>query len=1389
MRFYGLLVLALLAGLSPLQAAPLAPGVIPEPLKPWADWVLLDHPDRLCPFLYNNAQNRQCAWPGKLELTLDNTRGEFSQRWQIYADSQISLPGDAAHWPQQVSVDGRAVTVSVREGKPYVRLGPGAYRLHGEFDWTRLPESLRVPRDTGLIHLRLNGREVADTELNADGHLWLRKKDSDLSTDNTLENRLEIEVFRRIVDDIPLQVITRIEFNVSGVQRELTLGRALLAGYTPVRLDSRLPAKLEADGQLRVQVRPGRWHIDLTARYPSDITDISLPASEAPWPQQEVWVFDARNQLRLVEAEGLPAIDPRQTNLPQDWRQLPAFRIAAGQALHLKVIRRGDPDPEPDRLALERQLWLDFDGTGYTVKDQINGSMTRGWRLEAQSALNLGRVSVDEQAQFITRLPESQQHGVEVRRGAIALSADSRYETNISQLPAVGWDHDFQQVSATLNLPPGWDLFAATGVDKVPGTWLQRWTLLDLFLVLVMALATGRLFGWGWGVLALISLALLWHEPGAPRYVWLNLLAAIALLRVLPLNRFRQSILWYRNLSVVALILIALPFMIAQVREGLYPQLEMPWKTVQAQPQTFAPPKRVAAYEEKPMLSRSVSAPQKSKIAEQMLDLLDSDSEANLFEQDQRAKDGYSSLTQRYDPKTTMQTGPGLPRWDWKSIPLQWQGPVQRDQELRLYLLSPTVNLALNLARVILLSLLALGLLGLHRKPGGGMGFSDAGTRIPGAQPVAFIALLSLSTALLAFAPHSAQAAFPDAELLQELQTRLLAPPDCLPQCAQSPRMRLSATPEGLSLRIEIHAQEDLAAPLPGQIAHWWPQQVVLDGRPAQGLFRDPDGRLWIDLKKGSHEILLKGTLNARNSVQLPLPLTPHRVDIKTQGWSVEGVHENGVPDQQLQLTRLRTEEASAALATLEPGALPAFVRVERTLHLGLDWLVETRVLNLYPSGSAVVLEIPLLEGESVTSEGVHVNQGRVLVNMRESSYGWQSTLKKTPNLQLSAPDTDAWSEVWRADIGPVWHAQLSGIPVIHHQNRNGQWLPEWRPWPGESVSLAIRRPEGVSGRTLTIDNSMLSIEPGQRATDVSLTLSLRSSQGGQHTLTLPDQAQLMGVMIDGTAQPIRQEGHSVTLPITPGEHAIRLNWREDHGMQALLRTPTIDLGAPSVNAQTHVAIGAERWVLYLGGPRLGPAVLFWGVLLVILLTAFALARIPLTPLKTWQWLLLGIGLSQTPVWLALIVVGWLLALGARAKIKPGIKPLMFNLMQIALATLTLLALAALFVAVQQGLLGMPDMQVAGNGSNAYSLNWFQDRAEPTLPRAWVLSTHLLVYRLLMLAWALWLAFALLRWLHWGWQCYASQGLWRHLEKTPKKRAERTAKQNPAADTTPDKPA
>ena len=159
-----------------------------------------------------------------------------------------------------------------------------------------------------------------------------------------------------------------------------------------------------------------------------------------------------------------------------------------------------------------------------------------------------------------------------MRQGSIFLHADSRVEQDIDNISASGWQQQFHEVSAELNLPPGWRLFAATGVDNVPDSWIARWTLLDLFLVLITSFVVVMLWNWYWGGLALITLALIWHEADAPQFIWLNILGATALLRVLPQSVFFKIVAWYRRACWLVMLCIVLPFMVDQVRIGIYPQ-------------------------------------------------------------------------------------------------------------------------------------------------------------------------------------------------------------------------------------------------------------------------------------------------------------------------------------------------------------------------------------------------------------------------------------------------------------------------------------------------------------------------------------------------------------------------------------------------------------------------------------------------------------------------------------------------------------------------------------------------------------------------------------------------------------------------------------------------
>ena len=245
---------------------------------------------------------------------------------------------------------------------------------------------------------------------------------------------------------------------------------------------------------------------------------------------------------------------------------------------------------------------------------------------------------------------------------------------------------------------------------------------------------------------------------------------------------------------------------------------------------------------------------------------------------------------------------------------------------------------------------------------------------------------------------------------------------------------------------------------------------------------------------------------------------------------------------------------------------------------------------------------IPLLAGEAVTTPGLQVDQGQVLINMSADlrQVSFTSTLKIASQIQLTAPRAVPWTETWILDASPIWHCDLEGIAVIHHQDRGSRWQPQWQPWPGEWVTIKVHRPQALEGQVLTLQQADLNLTPGQRFGQGELALRVNSSRGGQHTVELPPRANLQNVTVNGKTLPVRQDGQWVTVPLQPGQQTVGLQWHQLAPISALFRTPAIKVGKEAVNARVTIHMPRNRWILMVGGPRWGPAVLFWSYLAVI---------------------------------------------------------------------------------------------------------------------------------------------------------------------------------------------
>lgn len=1371
-RFLALLCLShVLVG--PVAASAETEPYVPDPLDPWVEWVLHGHEQQLCPVLGGSAV---CLWPGILEVEAEADEGAF--RMEIEADRELfaELPGSVQLWPQEVLLDGRAAPVVDRNGRPAVEVSAGRHRIAGVLPWHEIPETIPVPPHTALVSLSIRGTEIASPRVE-DAVLWLQAGEGVESE----EDRFDMEVFRRVDDGVPLMVTTRIELRVAGKAREVNLGKPLLDGTVPVGLTSAIPARLDEDGQLVAQVISGTWTVEVTARTKVPPDFLAAPQRQSPWPEVETWVFSADERLRTVNLAGAPGVDPARTALPDQWRTLPAYLMAGGTQLTFEEIRRGEPDPPPDQLTLHRVLWLDGDGHGLTVRDQFSGQMHEGWRIAMVDPGELGHAATYAGDVLITTGDDGLA-GVELRESSVQLEADSRIAHRSGALPAVGWDHDVQGLGATLNLPPGWVLLTATGVDELPGTWAELWSLLDLFFLLIIVLTTAKLAGWRWGAVALVAVGLAFQATGAPTYVWLALLAALALQHVLGTGKLRIPVLVLRWLTALVVVLWLLPFLVGEVRHSLFPSTEeaYSWSSY-GYGDTTAGLKALgyvdadAVYEETfgsevgEDLSRSIN-----KAAQQSVDSPSWDHRA----------DTKISLANQQNPLEIVQTGPGIPTWSWRTWPLVWSGPVSADHEIRLFLAGPLSVGLVRIGRVLLMILLAirLALGGDWRKRlrlGGGRA-SSAPSKVAAA--TATTALIVLVTAMPARAggekqsvPAGDPAAYLPAGSLEELQRRMLQPPSCRPQCVSAAEVYLSVSGNSMRIVAEVHAAADAAWSVPGPAATWVPESVRVDGSPTAAVVRMADGFLHVRLDQGVHEVVVEGPLPASDSLALQFGLVPHRVAFRGDDWVIDGLREDGTVGSSVQLARLLEAGRSGTDGGGISGTLPPWLEVTRELAIGMPWQVETTVRRVGPSSAPVLLRVPLLDGESVNDESVRVEKGEALVSMGrdDQAVRWSSTLEESDALNLTAPQDVPWTEVWSIVASPIWSFDAAGIPPVEH-TRGSQWWPTWRPWPGESLAISFTRPAGVEGQTVTIDRAELRVLPGIRMTSSTLDFTVRTSRGGKLPLTLPDGAKLQSATIDGQPYPVKPEERQVVIPLEPGSQNVVLQWQRETGLSMRLVAPEVELGAAAVNAKVVLELPHNRWIVAAMGPGRGPAVLWWVHVAWILLAALLLGRTRSTPLKTWHWFLLGLGMTQIPVVLPLLVVGWLLLLGYR-RARPPKHPVWFNRLQVAVVGSTLVALIVLYASVHAGLLLHPDMQIAGFESWDTTLTWYVDRIDGTMPQPSVLSLPLWIWRILMLLWALWMAASLVIWLRWGWESFTTDGLVKKLDFDGKPAAEKPA--------------
>ncbi|QQS04862.1 MAG: hypothetical protein IPK50_21685 [Fibrobacterota bacterium] len=1336
-----------------------ASAVVPDPLRPWVPWVLRDAGDKLCPtgdgdgvrtvevsdsasdtVVVQVVQERRCLAVSEIALMVDKEGSDFRMSGWRWTEGSVHLPHATDVRVVSVRQAGKPVAVlSDEAGQPHVVVAPGPFRIEGRLAWKEVPHEVVFPGEAALVTVRRDGKVV---DPGPDRGRWKLQGDESGRAKMDSSDAVKIRVFRTFTDGVPFSVKTRLLLDVSGKQRSLVLRSVVLAGSIPTRMESDLPVRLDPDGTLEIAVRPGSHELELEALWFSPPQRVVAPTDSAPWPQAEIWSFLSAPGERTIELSGGMAVDASQAGAASADAHLPSRRLADGEAMEFHEILRGDPRTDSVKSSCEREVWVDFSGKGMVFRDKLTSHLNRPLRLSVAPPYRLGSASHQGQGIALTSITGADQGFPVEGEGSITLV--SRAESALwKALPVspVGWPLDESKLQ--IHLGPGWRLLAVPGASLTEGTWAGKWDLWKIFVVVLVVSLVVRLVSKTAAVLALVGLGLGCHD-GVPFIAWIAFLVALALHLAIaerwPDRVASKVAMVFVGICSVVLLVVQLVFLGSQMRLVAHPELAVPGReyTLHWEPGSMD---RLEESREEVRSSRSYSSKQGKGITDELADVLAGNMsyrQNGSLVMNQQRNDVMSEVmtapqtfsVQDEDPNlfAGVDPGQGVPQWSPEAGSAQWPGFVRADQSFRILALAPGW---MRLWRILAVLATTISIGYCLRKA------FPAGTSRMGR-----VVFARATTALIVLAAAGAsRAEIPTSQVLDQLREELLRPPVCGEQCAAlgEARLRMDGSRAVLELDVQAHAKGRVRLPRPQ-----WLQVSLQVPRGVAGGGKESD-LAWVE--PGFQTIRMEGLVET-DELLVRFPDPTRGIQVVAPGWTVVSTQDDAIHLQ-------RTAQSGESVDGPKSGAerrLADPPSIRRQFQFGREWTVTTSVSRRGTSGS-VAVAIPLLAGETPLDPVVQ-REGKVQAVIAPGSerVEWKSRLPVSPRLLLRAGTPGVASERWLVQSSVRWHLVHRGLAPVESK------ILEWAPRPGDSLEILFQSPKPVLGAGVLVESSRLKLS-GEDLNECQLDLVVATAVGDSFRIALPPGANIRSLEVGSSALPPTYDAKGrLRLELRPGSNTIHLVWVGKSNGGIFRRAPQVVLSAAGVDATMEFPNEERGWILAMGGPGDGPAVLWWGLVAALAVLAWLLSRLPGKPLGFWSWFLLLFGTSTVGNWVVWPFVVWVVAVVARRFLDPSkISKEVFNLLQVLLGGLSVVAFVVLLSAIPVGLLGNPDSGVAGGQG---SLGWYVDRFQGELPRPWMVVVPLLAWKALLLCWSLWLVKSLLRWVPWGWESFTMGSVW-----------------------------
>jgi|GEM_PF-6130627 len=1286
----------------------------PDDLEKWKSFVVHGEEKYYCPPLFNNDAKFYCSFPGILNIDIYKNRIDFEQSFTLFKETGVKLPGSRKHFPDNVKIDNKPAPASLSEGSPAVFPDKKSFTVTGSINFKKIPDFIKIPDSAGGFNINLKTGLVKNPYTDQSGRLWLNKPFE--KKEKSPENYTKVTVFRKIKDSIPSEIVSLYRINISGSKRQEKISTGKIPGKISY-VKSPVPLRINNDNTFTIQAEPGTYEIILKNLIPGPLTEAG--PFETGY-KEEITVHENSPGIRVTSWKGPVPVDPLTTSMPQSWKKYPAYILNPDETIEITETARGKDIKKPD-LKLNREIWLDFKGGGATIKDNITGTLYTSFfaGIDKNKDLKPGKIDVNDQTIIITE--KENLKGVFLQSGSTNIGSVLRKNTNEKKFTK-GWNIDFADISGSINIPRAWTPVYVSGADlSGRPTFISKWTLLDFFVLCILFLSAYKIWNLKWGIIFFICLGAIYHKFYIPPYLWIFLIISAGLLNnqnirdFLNTKKFIKFIFFSVYAAAMIVVLSAgITFTYKNLRNAVYPQLD---KTRSSTASYYQPKKQTAYDSASPEILRnrlSKSSGSKSSV---------------LRKSYQTQEPVYKTPSKDYG---YTQTGPGIPSWKNKKIHF-----TNGSENMKIHVLSPVFTRIFYVANVFFLLIIIFKFIPVKKiyKNKGSFSFNS----------LILLFIFSFFGFFSVFTPDLSAESYPSENLLKTYKQRILEKKEFDHDLLFIKKCSINASASGsdkikMELTLLIDAVKDSVLPLPGTDGTFVLKNIELNDKKHDYILKDKNKTLTF-IPEGTHKLKLTGKSVSKN-IDLKFSPLPSKLSLNTQGIETQGVNKNSFSDNiRLTIPESKTKEEFKSYTDTTP--LPV---ITRELFLEKEWKIKTKVQRFYNENidQRVDVSLNLLKNEKVLKQTFNIKDNLYNFSLMpgQRSFVFESEIPVNTNIKTEFNKNSFLSVKWIINTDPLWEYEVSGIKSSGSNPSENIYILK----PGESAEIQISKLKPYQGRFLSIDSFDLVYDTTKTINSLKIDSSIRSSKGRTHEINF-DNTRLNPekIIVNRTNQPVSFKNKALQIPLSPGKNKVEIVFNEiDKKRSAFLPEiisfPFTDPGTEAVNINQKIKYPRKTWVIAAFGPLSGPAVLFWGYFITVIIAALILSKIPSSPLKMHQWFLLAAGLTLVSPLEIIVVFALFFVIEYRKKITPDNSSSYFNLIQTGIIFMIIISAVIVYNAVSKGLLGIPDMQISGNGSWHTQLNWFTDRTEGKLPQPFIITAPLILWKTIIFLWSLWTA-------------------------------------------------